>query len=311
MATSPAIAPQTSAEIMVNLFDGSRELIPKGRRVLITVRDGNQKQNASFHNSPSTLFTVPFFNNFGDDYAVIASSKDCRDAGFFPVHVSPHVLQPVDLMLLPKDGTFNFSKAKWNVLGKVWPDLKKLLAKGADNMTSAGQRYSNLEDEDEGKLLACLLNITTALSQIQLPQGSALDYFKLVDFDRLQQDRFFAFADPELIHQVQLARQQGTLAAAPFGLHPGATSSFKQIEFGEANVQLTFHENDRQDVDGLSCVLVEPDIDYFKDLGAHLILEVAVNAFGSLTEPSEVYMLRWMAGRRAGIPEFDPLYIIE
>ena len=33
-------------------------------------------------------------------------------------------------------------------------------------------------------------------------------------------------------------------------------------------------------------MIVEPDIDYFKDIAAHLILEVLVNAFGSLTDPS-------------------------
>jgi hypothetical protein len=311
MGTAPLAAPQTTAEIMVNVFDGTRSPIPKGVETLITIRDGNQKQTSAFHHSPNVLFTVPFFNNFGDDYAVIASAKDFSQAGFFPVHISPQVLQPVDLMLLPTDGTFNFANATWKALGKVRPELRKLLAKGAADANTAQQRYSDLEDENEGKPLACLLNITTALSQIHLPQGTALDYFKLVDFDRIQQDRFFAFVDPELIHQVQLAKQQGTFGTAPFGLHPGATSSFKQLEFGEADVQLTFHENDRKDVDGLSCILVEPDIDYFKDLGAHLILEVAVNAFGSVTEPRDVYVLRWIAGRRAGVPEFDPLYVIE
>jgi len=56
---------------------------------------------------------------------------------------------------------------------------------------------------------------------------------------------------------------------------------------------------------------VEPDIDYFKDPGAHFLLEVAVNAFGSITDPKAVYALRWIAGRRAGVPEFDPLYTIQ
>ena len=98
---------------------------------------------------------------------------------------------------------------------------------------------------------------------------------------------------------------------APFGLHPGATRSYKQVAFGEANLQLTFHEGDRREIDGVNCVLVEPDIDYFKDTLAHLLLEVAVNAFGSITDPRAVYVLRWIAGRRAGIPEFDPLYTIE
>ena len=64
-------------------------------------------------------------------------------------------------------------------------------------------------------------------------------------------------------------------------------------------------------IDRVNCVKIEPDIDYFRDPAAHLLLEVAVNAFGSLTDPRTVYALRWMAGQRAGIPEFDPLYTIE
>ena len=129
----------------------------------------------------------------------------------------------------------------------------------------------------------------------------------------MRRDRFFAWADPKLIDQIELAKQQTpkTFENAPAFLHPGATRSYKQIQFGEANVQLTFHENNRLDVDGVSCVMVEPDIDYFKDPGAHLLLEVAVNAFGSITDPRAVYALRWIAGRRAGFPEFDPLYTIQ
>jgi hypothetical protein len=57
--------------------------------------------------------------------------------------------------------------------------------------------------------------------------------------------------------------------------------------------------------------MVEPDIDYFRDLGAHALFEVIPNAIThSLTNPVEVYVLRWIAGQRAGIPEFDPRYVI-
>jgi hypothetical protein len=59
------------------------------------------------------------------------------------------------------------------------------------------------------------------------------------------------------------------------------------------------------------CVMVEPDIDYYKDLGAHALLEVIPHAVtGSRTDPREVYVLRWIAGRRAGVPEFEPPYTI-
>lgn len=127
------------------------------------------------------------------------------------------------------------------------------------------------------------------------------------------QDRFYAWADSALVDQVRRAARQGEFApeANPGSFHAGATSSYKQIQFGEANVQLTFHENDTRTLDGVACVAVEPDIDYYKDVGAHALLEVLPNFItGGLTDPKVVYALRWIAGRHAGVPDFDPPYTI-
>src|SRR5258708_236929 len=306
MATVP---PAQGGRIMVNVFDGTRQLIAPGTELLVTIKDGNENQVLrNFYQAPSTFFTgLPIFNNFGDDYAVLASSDGYKDAGFFPVHITPNVDQIVDLMLIPKQNSLNFSGASWRKLAQVRPAFQSLFAKGAADAAAAQQCYGDLEESQGGELLASLLNITTAMSQILLPQGNALQYLKLVAWDRIGPDRIFAFADPALVDQGKLAVSHSEFAPASYALHPGATSSYKQIQFGEANVQLTFHENDRQDVDGQACILVEPDIDYYRDLGAHFILEVVVNAFGSLTDPRTVYVLRWIAGRRAGVPEFDPL----
>lgn len=58
-------------------------------------------------------------------------------------------------------------------------------------------------------------------------------------------------------------------------------------------------------------ICVEPDIDYYKDIGAHALLEVIPNALtGGLTNPEMVYVLRWIAGRHVGVAEFDPPYTI-
>lgn len=118
----------------------------------------------------------------------------------------------------------------------------------------------------------------------------------------------YAWADRGLIHQLDTAKAHNTFTDAPFALHPGATKSYKQIQFGEANLQLTFHENEPPPDPGW--VLVEADIDYYRDTLAHFFVEVTVNAFGSLTDPRNVYVLRWIAGQRSGTPEFDPLYTI-
>jgi hypothetical protein len=307
----------TGGRAMVNVFDGTRASYSDAAPILVTARDGNQKvQSREFHDNPSVFFTgLPLFNNFGDDYAFLAAADGYKDAGFFPVKLAANVDLTVDLMLIPKSNAFNFAQAKWSVLGSARPALKALFANGATDAVAAN-RYSALEER--GAILACLLNITTAMQQISLPLKTPLEYLKQIVWDTqgefaMAQDRFFAWADPELIKQLDQATQQKPKAfeTAPADLHPGATRSYKQIQFGEANVQLTFHENNRLEVGGVNCVMVEPDIDYFKDPGAHLILEVLVNAFGSITDPRAVYALRWIAGRRAGVPEFNPLYTIQ
>jgi hypothetical protein len=90
------------------------------------------------------------------------------------------------------------------------------------------------------------------------------------------------------------------------------------VQFDVANVQLTFHGRDTatfqdENHNPVQCLKIEPDIDYYKDLGAHGLLEVIPNAVThSLTDPMVVYMLRWMAARReVHLPEFNPLYTVE
>ncbi len=92
--------------------------------------------------------------------------------------------------------------------------------------------------------------------------------------------------------------------------HGDATSSFKQVQFGQANVQLTFHERTTETIDGIRCVRVEPDIDY-QGSWSHALLEVIPDTLSrGLTDPQVIYVLRWIAGRHAGVPEFDPSYTL-
>src|SRR6202012_1212537 len=102
---------------------------------------------------------------------------------------------------------------------------------------------------------------------------------ELIWDDTMAQDRFFAWVDAAILPQIMQAAAQGALApeVAASLFHPGATRSWKQVQFGEANVQLTFHENDTKTINGTQCVMIEPDIDYYKDLAAHALLEVVTN----------------------------------
>ena len=310
----------TGGQAMLNVFDGTRQLYSDTPKLLFTVIDGNQKvQHRDFHPTSDVLFKgLPLFDNFGDNYTFLAAADGYKDTGFSPVKLAPNAIQVVDLMLLPKSNALNFANATWKALGQTRPGLQSLLANGAASADEAANRYGDIMEDTQGMLLACLLNLTSAMQQILLPQQTPLDYVKRIIWDRtgpfaLAQDRIFAWADPKLIAQLDQAKNQHPpeFVDAPFTLHPGATRSYKQVQFGEANVQLTFHENNRLEVDGVNCVMVEPDIDYFKDVLNHLFMEVVVNAFGSLTDPKMVYVLRWIAGRRAGVPGFDPLYTIQ
>jgi hypothetical protein len=184
------------------------------------------------------------------------------------------------------------------------------------------------------------VNFATALGQMRLPSGkSALDYYWNINWPAgdsrdpnwlaaldtiFHQDRFFCYVDQAILPDVRSGKGQGFSEEADpqaWG-HGDATESYKQTQFDVANVQLTFHGHDtctlRDDMgQPVKCVKIEPDIDYYKDVAAHGLMEVTPNWISKevgrtgLTDPKVVYALRWMATRREGLPDFNPLYTVE
>lgn len=184
----------------------------------------------------------------------------------------------------------------------------------------AEERY-NTRMREEPAILAGFFNITTALTKILWPGGPALSYFKDLIWGEMAQDRFFAYADSAIIEQAREAADRGDLSEEA-GIvrklfHKGSTLSYKQTQFGEGDIQITFHERVKRSIDGveIDCVKVEPDIDYYQDIIAHGLGEVLPNTIAhavgehGLTDPERVYLLRWTAARQAGL-EFDPPYVI-
>jgi hypothetical protein len=301
-----------TSSLRLRIFDGSRQLFSAPANFLVRIVDGNQKQQFwdYIHTNQQLFEGLPFFDNFGDNYTVVVSTDGYMQAGYFPVKLTNAAVRTLDIMLIRDDPGFSFVNARWPAAKSAFPFL------GSDVDNATGEtRYDDLLDRTE-KSLACLLNLGEAMSQISLSQGTPLDYIKQLRWDppfAPAQDRFFAWCDVELINQVIIAASEHKFAVenAPSLFHPGSTRSWKQIQFGEANVQLTFHENNKMVINGVNCVMVEPDIDYYRDLAAHTILEVIPNGLThTLTNPTEVYVLRWIAGRTAGIPEFAPLYTL-
>ena len=305
---------EPTAHLLIRVFNGARQLIDQDVNLLITIRDGYQKElYRNYYHGPRIRFPVPFSNNLADNCTVIVYADGYKQAGFTPVKVSLTVERVLDLMLLPERAAFTFRYPNLAALNQDNPKFFRLLSHGAADEAAAENRYSQLTQQHPSTL-AALLNITTAMQQIHLPEGTPLDYLlELLWDDSMAQDRFFAWADSRLIDQVKLAAEQGEFEpehGAGF-FHAGATLSYKQVQFGEANVQLSFHETETREIDGIACVKVEPDIDYYKDIGAHALLEVVPNHItGGLSNPEQVYVLRWIAGQHAGLPQFDPPYTI-
>lgn len=299
------------AHLRVNVFNGSRKLIDKGVKLFIRVTDGDHKEVGvtNFFEESSVLFkNLHFNNNLTDNYTVNVSSDDYVSAGFYPIKISRDFTQVIDIMLLRKSNSFNFQAAAWDKLTSTHRQLTDFLSKGNANVKKDYQDLMN----NKPATLAALLNLTTALSQVNLSVGTPMDYLKKLEWDdTLQQDRFFAYADKELAEQLETAAQEKVFKRDPALLHPGATRSFRQTDFSEANLQITLHEKNTKTIDGVKCILVEIDIDYFSDGLAHILVEVLPNHFGgNKTDPRIVYVLRWMAGRWPGIPEFNPPYTI-
>lgn len=300
-----------TSTLRLRIFDGSRQLFAAAACFLVTISDGNQtEQVREYYTQNDLAFTLPFFDNLGDDYTVLVWAEGYRQAGFTPVHLSNTYTRTLDIMLVSDSPGFNFAPASWAKVKATYPFV------AAGESDAAGENRYNALLEQQPKTLACLLNLGEAMSQIQLSQFTPVPYLKQMIWDAPfapAQDRFFAWCDVELINQVKVAAAAGLFAVEndPGLLHPGATSSWKQVRFGEANVQLTFHENNRSTIDGVECVIVEPDMDYYRDPLAHILLEVIPNELtGTLTDPVMVYVLRWIAGQTAGLSQFAPLYTI-
>jgi hypothetical protein len=302
---------QATCTIIVNIYDGTRQLLAANQQVLLRIVDGEQRQVfADFVKGPTIRVKVPFQNGMRDTYTVLVSADGYVQAGFHPVRVSPTLVRPVFLMLLPRNPRWDFSTAQWDVLEETHPWITALMLRGAAGEGPAQARYEQTM-ETRPKSIACLLNILTMMKDVDLPQATPVHYLRQLIWDEsMSEDRFFAWADRSLVEQTQIAAAQGAFSQEPGPglLHPGATSSYKQSLFGEANLQLTFHENDQPE-NGEDWVRVEADVDYFKDMAAHALLEVIPNFFGN-TDPKRVYVLRWIAGHQANVPAFNPPYTI-
>jgi hypothetical protein len=297
---------KATAPAMLSIFDGQMQ--PFEAQVTIRVYNGQDVKPLVYdRKGPYVSISVPFHDGPGDSYAVCASASGHRDAGCF-FRANPNVLAEPKLLMLRSELTAKF--ASWGELKAKNPGAASFLTTGQDE-AAAQARYESLAEEKPAAL-ACLLNLVQAMAEIDLGGRSPLSYFKAICWDgTMAQDRFFGYADPAIIPAVRAAAARGDFAeekdCAEF--HPGATCSWKQVAFPVANVQLTFHEEDIAEVNGTTCVKIEPDIDLYRDVLAHGFGEVFPNLLThTLTNPYAVFALRWTTAQDEGGPAFEPGY---
>jgi hypothetical protein len=304
-----------ACSIHVTIVDGRGNQIPDNTQLLIRLLNGAREIPAKWsHGGDITVTDLEFTDTGRDAYHVFV-----KPTGFHET-VSPNRVElipgdtaEVALMAIPDHAQFQF--LKWDQFSTRDDSIVRLISNGADDPAA---RYATTA-ENCNRPFGALLAMAQAIRDTPLKDGGhPLDCYWRVMWDQLAPDRFWAWVDAKLVGRVaespHFAPELGVAA-----LHPGipgvddATRSWKDTTFDVANVQLTFHETTRQTIDGVDCVVAEPDIDLYKDFLAHGLLEVLPNALtGGKTNPLAVYPMRWMATRQnPGVPPFTPPVWIE
>ena len=303
----PQVLP--SAPLTVVLFDAPDHQMTEERQLLLRVRNNADVNQSSWTKGPVINVKLPFHDGPGDNYTVLVSVAGFRDAGDF-VSADPKLHRIMKLLVIPSDEKLSFSA--WALLKQNHPDIARFLGLGTD-AAGAQARYAELQ-RDKPKSLACFMNLISAMADIDLDGKTPLDYLKGIIWDStFAQDRFFGYADPAIVPAVRAAAAEGHFAEEPNPgiLHPGATCSYKQTDFDYSNVQLTFHENDKLVIGGLECIKIEPDMDVYKDLLNHGLLELLPNLVqDALTNPIDILSLRWLDTADDTVAPFDPGYTV-
>jgi|GEM_PF-3109998 len=244
----------------------------------------------------------------GETFTIRASAPGFKTSTIKHIRV-PEQGTRVYLMLVPQRSRFDMSNVAFEKLPQSDPELYDRIICQSLAPAACQAAYEDMLRHRRDKL-AALIDIVEALKGIKIGGRSALSYYQAVDLDgTMARDRFFGYIDKSVVSQLKSAT-----AAGPCGtqsgdtcftrqkffrlLHHNATSSFKEIDLDEANVQLTFDEKDTRTINGVECIKVETDIDYYRGF-AHFFKEVVPNLLlHRKTDPRKVFYLRWMATRQ-------------
>jgi len=285
--------------LSVHLYDGARRPFSAPGERLITIRNGRAKtlRSGFFPGAAVRFSEIPFDDGPDNSFQIIVSAKDHQQAGAFQ-RVSNGQHHDLHLMLVPKRPVIDFFHPTLDRLQAADPTLAGKLQ--ADNLPQA---YEELLARESGLPLLCLCNGIEALRSLQSELNTdLLQHIQQIEVAPrpagpatrrgIYRDRFFARVTPALRPTLTSGSAQSLLKPVTFD----RDDNLKEVRYNEANLELTFHPGD----------ILEVDLDYYRDLGAHFFLEVVPNKLGSAlgrpdaaTDPRTAYALRWMAYKNA------------
>jgi hypothetical protein len=300
-----------TAPVTIALYRNADTPCTAGQAMFVTIGNSAGLTQNFWGKTPTMQVEVPYHDGLGDDYRVVVNVDGFHNGGGF-FQADPAVHPTLSILMMPDKAKPTFPT--WADLKVSQPATANLIA---GNVTDAvAQANYTALSSARPLALACLMNLSAAMLQIGLgQQKTPLDFIRQVIWDKtLAQDRFFAYVDPAITTLLDGAVAEGEFeqeSAADLHLHPGSTSSYKQLQYAYSNVQLTFHANDKspQPIGGVDCIMIEPDIDLYKELFAHGLGELLPNLIsGSKTNPLAVLALRWIDAAQKQEPRFNPGY---
>jgi len=136
-----------TANIMLNVYDGRRQLLDNAIQWSATAIDGrglNERRTLvfpPFHGGAQVL-NVPFFDNFGDNYTILVKATGFEGNAWRPVTVSDRVPVTLDMMLLPENGKPHFAGATWDKLNVLRPNVARMIRASGATSDAAGAMYT-------------------------------------------------------------------------------------------------------------------------------------------------------------------------
>jgi hypothetical protein len=245
-----------ASTLRLRIFDGSRQLFSKPASFLVRIVDGNQRQQVwkEFPQNDLTFTNLPFYDNLFDNYTVLVSTDGYKQAGYHPVKPSSHYVTTLDIMLIPDDPGFSFVNARWPSAKSAYPFLASPMCP-----TVPAKRAMTIF-RPIGKVPCLPQPRRRQYDQIPLSQGNLLDYIKSsADLVLAPAQGLFFACGTSPLSISESCRRRRKVRRRDGPRPPPRRDVQLEADPPTANVQPTFHENDKLVIDGVNCVMLETD----------------------------------------------------